>query len=404
VDKFAEDEAMEQEEPAPPVRAGAKIVVVRVKPARMRARQESARTKPGEVQFDRGDDVLSDAAGFHYDITQIHRDQGTTITAADLILGSHTTSKRVIFTLRVLAEATLARLGPHMPDELVEALAPDLEAAKRDVGVNKTGEEYERAVHIHACPGPGDTKGCHLYWQDGKRTKDLQCPNCQLSRYVDSNNRPVGLDPAEAPDEETASDRKARKRKWKPRDVVRWWPLRYRLRRMWASRALARAMRYPIDRPAREGYILDVHDTPTWEKKTRVFGVPATSEEALYDHAFIISADATDFRKKSFTPVLARNTSLKPDIRDRPGQVCMTLLLSEVIKSCLYPIYIHAHLPHFSSNPASTPHPENETRCRAPPTLMGTEDLRSGHTWVQGHERRHRRQMSCAPVGGIMDA
>jgi hypothetical protein len=210
-------------------------------------------------------------------------------------------------------------------------LAKDLEGAKFDVGLNRTGEAYERAVLIHACPGADEkTKGCYLYWKDGERTTELSCPNCHLSRYVDHKGRPVGVDPGEAPEGEGYKQRKARKRKWKPRDIVRWWPLRYRLRDMWACAPLARAMRYPIERPTRPGYILDIHDTPSWDKKMRAFGTPPQSEESIYDHAFIISADATDFRQRSLTPVYARNCSLRPGVRDRPGQVCMTLLFSEV--------------------------------------------------------------------------
>jgi hypothetical protein len=311
--EIMEEEDLTQAGANVPVRAGARLLVRCVAPAALRARQKSARTNPGEVEFERGDPLTDDIAGLHYDLVRIHRDQATTNTAMDLVL-----------------QAMQRRLAHHLPEEAPDLLADDLEGAKRDVGLNITGEEYERAVLIDACPGPGSTKGCYLYWREGMPTDEVECPKCNLSRYVDREGQPVGVDPREVPPDETYKERKRRKRKFKPRDVVRWWPLRYRLRKMWASVPLAKAMRYPLERPTRDGYILDVHDTPTWAKKLRAFNSP--EDKSIYDHAFIISADATDFRNMSITPVYARNCSLRPGLRDRLGQVCMTLLFTEVIE------------------------------------------------------------------------
>jgi hypothetical protein len=75
-------------EPAIPAVAGAVLITEHVKPAALRARQESARTKPGEVTFDRGDEFENDMAGFHYDVAKIHRDQSTTVAAADGFIGT----------------------------------------------------------------------------------------------------------------------------------------------------------------------------------------------------------------------------------------------------------------------------------------------------------------------------
>lgn len=110
----------------------------------------------------------------------------------------------------------------------------------------------------------------------------------------------------------------------------------------WANAKMAKAMRYPIERTTRDGYILDIQDAHIWRTKEKHFGeTQANRSTSIYNVAISMSGDAAKFRGSSLTPVLCRILNCAPWVRDRSAQVAMSLLLPKGVKwqGCLAPLY-----------------------------------------------------------------
>ena len=111
---------------------------------------------------------------------------------------------------------------------------------------------------------------------------------------------------------------------------------------MWANAKMARALRYPIERASRPGYILDIQDTQIWRTKEAHFGeTQENRDKSIYNVAIAMSGDAAKFRGASLTPILIKTVSTAPWVRDRPAQIALTILLPKGVKwqGCLAPLW-----------------------------------------------------------------
>ena len=106
--------------------------------------------------------------------------------------------------------------------------------------------------------------------------------------------------------------------------------MKRRLRRYLAHTAVSRCLRYPVDRLKKDGYIIDVQDADVWRRKAELFNED-TPEDGLDNMLWAMSADATDTKGHSLTPVIMRLMNLSPWVRDRMALMHMSLLLPRVL-------------------------------------------------------------------------
>ncbi|KAL0361114.1 UNVERIFIED_CONTAM: hypothetical protein Sradi_3795900 [Sesamum radiatum] len=100
-------------------------------------------------------------------------------------------------------------------------------------------------VKIHACPND-----CMSYWKE--HANDTFCHVCKASRYVQNENNLV--------DEEDSS----RKTKKVPAKVLRYFPLKPRLQRLFMSCKTASFMSWHHDDRTKDGYMRHPSDSPLW--------------------------------------------------------------------------------------------------------------------------------------------
>jgi hypothetical protein len=85
---------------------------------------------------------------------------------------------------------------------------------------------------------------------------------------------------------------------------------------------------------------IDTQDATAWQRKRKLFGETDDRErDGLYNVALAVTGDATDKGSHKLTPILLRFLNLRPSVRNRLGQVFMTLLLPNGMKwdGCLQP-------------------------------------------------------------------
>ena len=102
---------------------------------------------------------------------------------------------------------------------------------------------------------------------------------------------------------------------------------------------MSKLLRYPVDREATPGYIVDVQDATIWGEKHKAFG-DRDDEDGIHHMAVALTGDATETKGDSLTPILLRLLNLPPWIRDRMQQMIMVLLFPKGVKHemCLAPL------------------------------------------------------------------
>jgi ssDNA-binding Zn-finger/Zn-ribbon topoisomerase 1 len=111
--------------------------------------------------------------------------------------------------------------------------------------ISGLGLGYEK---IHACPND-----CILYWD--KHIKDQVCPKCGTSRWKTTNE-----------DVQTTGKETSEKRKNLPAKILRWFPLKPRLQRLFMSSKISESMRWHHDGRVNDGSLRHPADSLAWKE------------------------------------------------------------------------------------------------------------------------------------------
>ncbi|XVE92524.1 hypothetical protein REPUB_Repub01dG0104600 [Reevesia pubescens] len=111
--------------------------------------------------------------------------------------------------------------------------------------IGELGLSYEK---IHACPN-----NCMLFWKDN--INDSMCSMCGASRWVDDGG-----------DSNVGLSSKTKKIKRKAKKVLRWFPLKPRLQRLFMCSKTASLMRWHFDKRIDDGDLRHPADARAWKE------------------------------------------------------------------------------------------------------------------------------------------
>jgi hypothetical protein len=124
---------------------------------------------------------------------------------------------------------------------------------------NKLGLGYK---NIHACPND-----CMLFWKE--KVLDESCSECGASRWAESKSD-LSEDHFDADDDdddemEHNMNDSSNKRKKKAAKILRWFPLKPRLQRLFMSSKTATHMKWHADGRTDDGLMRHPADSPAWK-------------------------------------------------------------------------------------------------------------------------------------------
>uniref|UniRef100_A0A2N9IGN6 Uncharacterized protein n=1 Tax=Fagus sylvatica TaxID=28930 RepID=A0A2N9IGN6_FAGSY len=124
---------------------------------------------------------------------------------------------------------------------------------------NKLGLGYK---NIHACPND-----CMLFWKE--KVLDESCSECGASRWAESKSD-LSEDHFDADDDdddemEHNMNDSSKKRKKKAAKILRWFPLKPRLQRLFMSSKTATHMKWHADGRTDDGLMRHPADSPAWK-------------------------------------------------------------------------------------------------------------------------------------------